>query len=41
MFESRSVLTPTRCALQGVPRLQDDYMSHWLGLDLLFDPTKP
>jgi len=41
MFESRSVLKPTRCALQGVPRLQDDYMSHWLGLEKRFDPTKP
>ena len=41
MFESRSVLKPTSCALQGVPRLQDDYMSHWLGLEKRFDPTKP
>jgi hypothetical protein len=24
-----------------VPRLQDDYMSHWLGLEKRFDPTKP
>jgi homogentisate 1,2-dioxygenase len=41
MFESRSVLKPTRSALQGVPKLQDDYMSHWLGLEKHFDPTKP
>jgi homogentisate 1,2-dioxygenase len=41
MFESRSVLKPTRCALQEMPRLQPDYMSHWLGLKKHFDPTKP
>jgi homogentisate 1,2-dioxygenase len=41
MFESRSVLRPTRAALQGTPRLQADYMSHWLGLKKRFDPTKP
>jgi homogentisate 1,2-dioxygenase len=41
MFESRSVLKPTRNALQGTPRLQDDYMSYWLGLEKHFDPTKP
>jgi homogentisate 1,2-dioxygenase len=41
MFESRSVLKPTLSALQGVPRLQDDYMSHWLGLKKHFDPKRP
>lgn len=41
MFESRSVLRPARNALQGTPRLQDDYMSHWLGLKKHFDPTRP
>jgi len=41
MFESRSVLKPTRAALQGTPRLQSDYMSHWLGLKKHFDPAKP
>jgi homogentisate 1,2-dioxygenase len=41
MFESRSVLRPTRCALQETPRLQADYMSHWLGLKRHFDPNKP
>jgi homogentisate 1,2-dioxygenase len=41
MFESRSVLKPTQSALQGVPRLQPDYMSHWLGLKKHFDPGKP
>jgi homogentisate 1,2-dioxygenase len=41
MFESRSVLKPTRAALQGTPRLQADYLSHWLGLKKHFDPAKP
>jgi homogentisate 1,2-dioxygenase len=41
MFESRSVLKPTLSALQGLPRLQDDYMSHWLGLKKHFDPKRP
>jgi homogentisate 1,2-dioxygenase len=41
MFESRAVLKPTRGALQGKPRLQEDYMSHWLGLKRYFDPAKP
>jgi len=41
MFESRSVLRPARNALQGTPRLQTDYMSHWLGLEKHFDPTRP
>jgi homogentisate 1,2-dioxygenase len=41
MFESRSVFKPTRCALQEMPRLQGDYMSHWLGLKKHFDPAAP
>jgi homogentisate 1,2-dioxygenase len=41
MFESRSVLKPTRAALLGTPRLQADYLSHWLGLKKHFDPAKP
>jgi homogentisate 1,2-dioxygenase len=41
MFESRSVLKPTRSALKGMPPLQHDYMSHWLGLKKHFDPTQP
>jgi homogentisate 1,2-dioxygenase len=41
MFESRSVLKPAHNALHGRPRLQDDYMSHWLGLKKRFDPAKP
>ena len=41
MFESRSVLKPSHNALHGTPRLQDDYMSHWLGLEKRFDPAKP
>jgi len=41
MFESRSVLKPTRAAMQGTPRLQADYLSHWLGLKKHFDPAKP
>jgi homogentisate 1,2-dioxygenase len=41
MFESRSLLRPTRCALQEMPRLQADYMSHWQGLKRHFDPNQP
>jgi homogentisate 1,2-dioxygenase len=41
MFESRSVLKATHTALHGTPRLQTDYMSHWLGLKKHFDPAKP
>jgi homogentisate 1,2-dioxygenase len=41
MFESRSVLKPTRNALQGTPPLQRDYLSHWAGLKKRFDPPKP
>jgi homogentisate 1,2-dioxygenase len=41
MFESRSFLKPTGNALHGIPRLQEDYMSYWLGLKKLFDPAKP
>jgi homogentisate 1,2-dioxygenase len=41
MFETRMVIKPTRGALLGTPPLQDDYMSHWLGLKKRFDPTRP
>ena len=41
MFESRSILKPTRNALEGTPRLQGDYLSHWLELKKRFDPAKP
>jgi homogentisate 1,2-dioxygenase len=41
MFETRQVINPTRSARQGMPPLQDDYMSHWLGLKKRFDPTRP
>jgi len=41
MFESRCVLKPARSALEGTPALQTDYMSHWLGLQHRFDPTRP
>jgi homogentisate 1,2-dioxygenase len=41
MFESRSILKPAHNALTGTPRLQDDYMSYWLGLKKRFDPAKP
>jgi homogentisate 1,2-dioxygenase len=41
MFETRSVIVPTRSALQGLPRLQDDYMSCWLDLQKRFDPARP
>jgi homogentisate 1,2-dioxygenase len=41
MFESRCVLEPAHSALQGTPPLQSDYMSHWLGLQRHFDPTRP
>jgi homogentisate 1,2-dioxygenase len=41
MFETRRVIKPTRSALQGLPPLQCDYMSHWLGLEKHFDPTRP
>jgi homogentisate 1,2-dioxygenase len=41
MFESRSVFKPTHNALHGTPRLQEDYMSYWLGLKKRFDPARP
>jgi homogentisate 1,2-dioxygenase len=41
MFESRCVLEPAHSALQGTPPLQSDYMSHWLGLQRHFEPTRP
>jgi homogentisate 1,2-dioxygenase len=41
MFETRRVIRPRRSALQGVPPLQRDYMSHWLDLKKHFDPSRP
>lgn len=41
MFESRSVIKPTRRAMQGRPGLQKDYMSCWLGLKKRFDANRP
>ena len=41
MFESRFVIKPSSGALQGVPPLQPDYLSHWLKLKKRFDPTRP
>ncbi len=41
MFETKLVIKPTRGALQGVPPLQDDYMSYWHELKKHFDPTRP
>src|SRR5450432_2319681 len=41
MFETCLPIKATRCALQGAPRLQSDYLSHWSGLKKRFDPTKP
>ncbi len=41
MFESRSVITPTRYAFEGRPALQRDYSSCWRGLKKHFDPTRP
>jgi homogentisate 1,2-dioxygenase len=41
MFETRRVIRPRRSALQGVPPLQRDYMSPWLGLKKHFDPSRP
>ncbi|HUX72275.1 MAG TPA: homogentisate 1,2-dioxygenase [Steroidobacteraceae bacterium] len=37
MFESRWVIQPTRAALAGRPRLQDDYLDCWSGLQKHFD----
>jgi homogentisate 1,2-dioxygenase len=41
MFESRAVLKVAANALKGTPPLQDDYMSHWLGLKKHFNPARP
>jgi len=41
MFETRSVLKPSRAALSGVPPLQSDYQSCWLDLAKHFDPGRP
>jgi homogentisate 1,2-dioxygenase len=40
MFESRLAFRATRGALNGTPRLQTDYLSHWMGLKKNFDPKK-
>jgi homogentisate 1,2-dioxygenase len=41
MFETRQIIKPTRGARSGTPPLQSDYMSHWLGLQKRFEPTRP
>jgi homogentisate 1,2-dioxygenase len=41
MFESRTVIQPTRYAFEGRPPLQKDYASCWRGLNKHFDPTRP
>jgi len=41
MFESRTVIRPTRYALEGRPPLQADYADCWRGLRRRFDPTRP
>lgn len=41
MFESRTVLAPSRYALQGRPALQTDYRRYWLDLKKRFEPTRP
>jgi homogentisate 1,2-dioxygenase len=41
MFETRTVIKPSRSALHGQPRLQNDYMKYWLDLKKHFDPTRP
>jgi homogentisate 1,2-dioxygenase len=41
MFESRTVIKPTRYALEGQPPLQSDYANCWRGLKKHFDPTRP
>jgi homogentisate 1,2-dioxygenase len=41
MFESRTVIRPTRYALEGRPPLQRDYADCWRGLKKNFDPTRP
>ena len=41
MFESRTVLAPSRHAMQGRPALQPDYQRYWLDLKRRFDPTRP
>jgi len=41
MFESRTVIRPTRSALQGRPALQHDYLDCWVDLKKHFDPGRP
>ncbi len=40
MFETRSLLRPTRFALES-PQLQADYGRIWRDLPKRFDPTRP
>jgi homogentisate 1,2-dioxygenase len=40
MFESRTIIRPTRQALQGRPALQRDYMDCWRDLKKHFDPSR-
>jgi homogentisate 1,2-dioxygenase len=40
MFESRTIIKPTRNALHGRPALQNDYLACWLDLKKRFDPTR-
>ncbi len=41
MFESRTVLEPTRLALSGRPALQSDYGGCWRDVPKRFDPRRP
>lgn len=41
MFESRTVIKPTRSALHGRPALQNDYLNCWHDLKKRFDPARP
>lgn len=40
MFESRTVIKPTRYAMQGRPPLQSDYLECWQDLEKRFDPGR-
>ncbi len=41
MFESRTVIKPTRGAMRGRPPLQSGYLDCWRGLQKHFDPLRP
>jgi homogentisate 1,2-dioxygenase len=41
MFESRMLLRPSRCALEGRPALQPDYWKCWKDLKKRFEPGRP